>query len=399
METIVEYDTLYKRDQNGNVREWRMEISGNKYRSVSGVQGGQHVTSEWKVIEGKGIGKAYRDPETQADSEVKSKYTKQLKLSYHSDIKNIDKPVKFDPMLAKKYEGFQGLQQCHSQMKLDGKRCVAMAHGLFSRNGERILGAPHISEVLAKFFETNPDAILDGELYNHDLKDDFNQIISYVSKKKPTEEQLAQSKEFVQYWVYDVPSEGDEIFENRMIWLVDNLHEGNFGLRIQDSYIVNVPTATCRSAADVDEYNTQYLADGYEGQIVRLNGPYENKRSKYLLKRKEFVDCEFKLLDIEEGQGNWSGAAKAVLCELPDGRQFRAGIKGDRTRGRQILADKASYSLATVRFFRLTPDGIPRFGVCTAFYAPDDFEGRKPVTQEELDELIRLVSSGQASQD
>ena len=43
--------------------------------------------------------------------------------------------------------------------------------------------------------------------------------------------------------------------------------------------------------------------------MVRLPGvPYEfDTRSKSLLKRKEFDTSEFRLLKIEEGEGNWAG--------------------------------------------------------------------------------------------
>ena len=36
---------------------------------------------------------------------------------------------------------------------------------------------------------------------------------------------------------------------------------------------------------------------------------YENKRTKQLLKRKEFQDAEFKIVEIVEGIGNRAGMA------------------------------------------------------------------------------------------
>jgi DNA ligase-1 len=391
------YDTLYKLDENSNVRTWHMEREDNKYRSVSGIQGGKLVTSEWKVVDGKGIGKAYKNPDAQANAEVESKYRKQLRISYHTDVKNINSSVKFDPMLAKKYEGFTG--PVFSQPKLDGLRAIITANEQYSRNGKEYLSTPHIHTALKGFFQRFPDAILDGEFYNHELKDDFNKITSCVKRTKPSDEDIKESAQFVQYWVYDVPSEGDLNFSERYQWLLENLVEGQFGESISNSYIVLVPTTPCSTSDMVDAQNVRALEEGYEGQILRLDAPYEYKRSKNLLKRKEFVDAEFELLDIEEGQGNWSGAAKAGVFRLPDGREFRAGIKGDRTRGRELLKNKANYKLGTVRFFRLTPDGIPRFGVCVAFYEKDNFEGRTPVTQEELDQLIADIASGKAIQD
>jgi ATP-dependent DNA ligase len=103
--------------------------------------------------------------------------------------------------------------------------------------------------------------------------------------------------------------------------------------------------------------------------MVRGEGVYEQKRSKQLLKRKEFQDAEYELVSIEEGLGNWSGVAKKITCRLPDGRTFGAGIKGDKKRAAELLHE--DHKMVTVRFFALTPDGIPRFPVATKFHGPE----------------------------
>ena len=100
--------------------------------------------------------------------------------------------------------------------------------------------------------------------------------------------------------------------------------------------------------------------------MVRLDEPYEQKRSKYLLKRKEFQSEEFPIVAIEAGLGNWAGVAKKVTCRLPDGRTFGAGIRGTKERAAVLLTE--TWETATVRYFALTPDGIPRFPVVTAFH-------------------------------
>src|SRR3546814_12314723 len=88
----------------------------------------------------------------------------------------------------------------------------------------------------------------------------------------------------------------------------------------------------------LDDYyvaNGLWLEEGYEGSIWRADAAYEQKRSKALRKRKEFVDDEFELVALEEGLGNWSGMAKRAICRLPDGRTFGAGIKGSQERARE----------------------------------------------------------------
>ena len=70
-----------------------------------------------------------------------------------------------------------------------------------------------------------------------------------------------------------------------------------------------------------------YTQQGYEGQMVRIDGPYENKRSSKLLKRKEFIDEEYTILGYEEGEGNRTGTVKSFKFETNEGREFSSNVK------------------------------------------------------------------------
>ena len=73
-------------------------------------------------------------------------------------------------------------EQVFVQPKLDGVRCVIQYDNstvtAYSRTGKEWKNINHILAELLPFFWKNPDVVLDGELYNHDLKDDFEKIIS-----------------------------------------------------------------------------------------------------------------------------------------------------------------------------------------------------------------------------
>ena len=109
-------------------------------------------------------------------------------------------------MLAHKYNPDKANYPAYIQPKLDGVRCLFTAEGAFSRTGKQFMNVQHIEQELKSFFSCFPTAVLDGELYNHGLKDDFEKIISLVRKTKPTEEHRQEAAELVQYHVYDVPS-------------------------------------------------------------------------------------------------------------------------------------------------------------------------------------------------
>ena len=362
------YPTLYKLDTKGKIRVWHMEIDGDKYRSVSGLQNGKLVTSEWFYAKAKNVGKSNgTTPEEQAVSVVESTYRKQLEREYKERIEDVGKLTYFKPMLAASWDNCKDSinynETVFVQPKLDGVRCIFTKDGPKSRNGKDIIAIPHIMDKLKPLFEENPTLILDGELYNHRFKDDFNAIISLVRKTKPTESDLQESLKYVQYHVYDIPSESST-FDLRLCKLKDVV------TLINSDTIQLVPTQTALGEEEVDSYYGAYLEDGYEGGMIRLNEVYEQKRSKSLLKRKDFEDEEFEIIRIEEGQGNWAGYAKRIVFRNNDGREVGAGLKGSQEYARKLLEEADEYigKQVTVQFFTRTPDGVPRFPVAKALH-------------------------------
>jgi DNA ligase 1 len=361
------FDTLYKRTSTGAVQIWFMEVDGDKYRSTSGQIDGKKTTTEWTVAKPKNEGRANATTaEQQAVAEVEAEYKKKLKRDYHKSLDSIDTQMRFKPMLADKWGDRKAKiteAYVHMQPKLDGIRCIAKKDGLWTRNGERILGAPHIHDQLQPLFDRMPDLILDGELYNHEFKDDFNAIVSCVKKTKPTEDDLKLSAERIQYWVYDLPSASGD-FEDRFPCL-QTIVTGIENIVLTDTLLV--------ATTLVDKHASEWIELGYEGAMVRLPGKYENKRSKTLLKWKEFQDEEFTIVDIQEGDGNRSGMAARVVVALRDGRTFSSGIIGNVEFCKQLLADRDQHigKLATIVFQHYTPDGVPRF---PKFKALRDYE-------------------------
>ncbi len=358
----MKLDTIYKKTKTGATQEWTIEVVGNKYRTHSGQVGGAITINEWTICYGKNVGRANATTDKeQAMLEAVAKRTKKLESGYFENIKHINKQQYFEPMLASKWEDSKDKIQypIFSQPKLDGIRCIVTKDGMFSRNGKPIISAPHIRESLDNVFDTYPDLILDGELYADKYANDFNKIVSLVKKTKPTDTDLKESKKNIQYWIYDIPSE-DENFCERCYEL-DRL----FGIEMYSftKHCVLVPTADCNNEDDVMELYGQYVNDGFEGQMLRLNKVYENKRSKSLMKHKSFVDEEYTILDIVEGEGNRTGTAGYMVFETEDGKRFKSNVKGTWEETAEMLKNKKKLigKEATIKYFNLTPDGIPRF--------------------------------------
>lgn len=359
----IQMQTLYKRDSKGKIREWRCELEGDRYRTVAGVQGGNQVTSSWTYAKPKNVGRSNETTAVQqAESEAQSKYDKKLAQGgYSYDVPAADAVKAVKAMLANKFNPKADYDYpVMVQPKLDGIRCLANAEGLWTRNGKPITSCPHIIEGLAELFDSEPNLTLDGELYNHEHRENFNAIVSAVRKHYPSQE-----SELVEYHVYDVVDpESTAGYEDRKETIQDLFD--NFG------GFVKVRTDIASTLEQVMECHGFALGEGFEGSIIRLRGvPYEYKRSKSLLKHKDFDTDEFEILDVLEGVGNRGGMAGKVVLQLPNGNTCEAGIAGGVDFYKHLLKAKSKYKTATVRYFGYTPDGKLRFGVVLAVFEGD----------------------------
>ncbi len=363
---IFRLPTLYKRDTTGKIREWTIEWTGGGVapaatRTIAGIKDGNLVTSGWKYTEAKNEGKANATTASeQAEKEAQAEWNKKSEKEYFEFINQIDSYDKFKPQLAHDYtkrpqsDGF-------SQPKLDGIRCIARKDGLYTRAGKAITTCDHIFLELQSFFEEWPNVILDGELYNHELKADFNKITSLVRKVKPTQEEQDETFAKVQYHIYDMAWEDfacqDEGFDERWTFLNEDLF-----VHFNSDVIHLVETNWCDNQEELDNLYSRYTEQGYEGQMVRNDTPYENKRSKNLLKRKEFITEEFDVVEVLEGSGNWAGYAKHFI--LTDGTEtFKSGVRGNQETLKALLEQEEKPTWVTCRFFERSIDNIPRFPV------------------------------------
>jgi DNA ligase-1 len=225
------------------------------------------------------------------------------------------------PMLAYKVDKkpIDWSEDVFMQPKLDGVRCVIQLNSqgiphAYSRTGKPWLNIDHILSDLKPFFDMYPDVILDGELYNHSLRNDFEKIISLVRKQKPTASDRVESCDLVQFHCYDYAN-GSDTYKTRM----DNLVVSSMY-----SYCVHyVPSYSVTSYSDaLYLHKNKFLANGYEGSILRLNQPYQCKRSYSLQKFKDFHDTEATIIGYVAGKGKRTGTLGKFLMRDDDGIEF-----------------------------------------------------------------------------
>lgn len=356
----MKLEKLYSTRSDKNIQEWEIEVKDNMYRVTSGMESGQKVTAEWTVCSGKNIGRSNETtPEEQALAEAKAIWQKKVDKGYRASKEELSKVTLFEPMLAKKYEDYKDSLKfpLYSQPKLNGMRCLASVVGLKSRGGKDIVSCPHIFEALKPTLEANPSIHLDGELYNHKLGHELNEIMHLVKQPKPTKEEFKNSAEKIKYYVYDMyDSDNPDMKFSDRIAIAENLIKGI-------ECVVIVETSVVNSLKEIDSLYRTYLKDEYEGQILRIDKEYQNKRSNYLLKHKSFQDEEFEIVDFVPGNGNRTGTIGAVVCKLPSGETFNSNIRGSRELLSELYKDKNKYigKLATVKFFEKTPYGVPLY--------------------------------------
>jgi ATP-dependent DNA ligase len=235
-----------------------------------------------------------------------------------------DKPINYDDkvFMQPKLDGVRCVIQCDKTNVLDypiptgcaelnGVRYQVKA---YSRTGKEWKNIDHILFNLKPWFALNPDVILDGELYNHDLKDDFEKIISLVRKTKPTEQDRLESADLVQFHCYDIIDE-TKTFEERMNFITQAVPRNHTIKHVTTTRVYKHEEA-------LNIHHDANLANGYEGSILRTNDTYKCGRSWNLRKFKDFHDAEATLLAWVEGKGKRKGTVGKFIAVDADGNEF-----------------------------------------------------------------------------
>ena len=215
-----------------------------------------------------------------------------------------DKPIDYESVV-------------YMQPKLDGVRCLIQYNNskvtAYSRTGKEWKNIDHILFNLKPWFALNPDVILDGELYNHDLKNDFEKLISLVRKQKPTDIDALESADTVQFHCYDIIDK-TKTFEERNKFITQAVPRNHC--------IKHVKTHNVATESLAKVIHQQNLDNGYEGSILRTNDVYACKRSHNLRKFKDFSDAEALIVDWVEGVGKRTGTIGKFMAQDEDGNLF-----------------------------------------------------------------------------
>jgi ATP-dependent DNA ligase len=385
------YPTLYKKTSTGKIQQWDVRVE--ELEDVStiinnyGQVGGKIQESHEQVLEGKNIGKANATTAfEQACAQAQSRWEKQKKKGYVENIEDAEAGATdalieggVFPILAHKFaeQGHKISYPALAQPKLDGHRCIAqhehdditIFYSLWSRTRKPIKGVPHISQALKNVFrdlnDDNQLPYLDGELYHHDYRQNFEDLTSFIRQDEPK-----AGHEVVQYHVYDIPDETLNNYERYT--LLESLRP-----LFKDTPIQIVETVVVSNEEELYAYLDDCLARGYEGAMVRnMDGMYKFKRSYDLQKLKKFDDDEFRIVDVKVGtKGSMAGKAVFVCTKyrdkqpLAEGETFDVKLRGNMDELTRYANDPTLVvgKILTVKFQGYTKYGKPRFPVGERF--------------------------------
>ena len=250
-------------------------------------------------------------------------------------------------MLAHDYtkRGKSIVYPCFTQKKYDGVRCIAIPFvGLFSRLKKKF---PEMEHIIQEINQLN--VILDGELYSTTLT--FQEIVGIVKREVKGEKQLQ-----IKLHVYDIINDQPYHIRYKTLKQLFKFHKFK--------YLELVATDICESEEKMKELHGQYVADGFEGLMLRnKEGPYTNNRSIHLQKYKEFFDMECQIVGYKQGEGLEEGCVMWI-CTV-DGKQFSCRPRGTREERQDMFRNGNSYigKMLTVRYQEKTDEGLLRFPV------------------------------------
>jgi DNA ligase-1 len=348
------FPPLFGLDSKGRTKVWVIRVAKRGDLGVIvttyGLLGYASQESRDTVTEGKNIGKRNETtPYEQACAEAESKWNKQADKGYVKDEAELAAVAELPKaMLAHPYakRGHNIVWPAAVQPKLDGIRLLAHVGTdgvkFYSRNGKPITTVDHLIPSLLESFE--PGVVVDGELFNPDMT--LQDIVSGAKK-------LSAKSARLQYWLYDMID--DRPYYDREIGL-------RHAVQAFDDLLVLVPTIDCADEAEMMQAFAGFLADGFEGAIVRnYSGLYKRgKRSADLQKVKPIEDAEFKIVGFRDGRGKFEGAV-IWECETDAGKHFEAVPMGTMEQRREWFGDGVTYmgKMLTVKFANMTPDGVP----------------------------------------
>lgn len=206
------------------------------------------------------------------------------------------------------------------ERKLDGVRCnVINRDGIikcYSRQGKEITTLGKLVDELQGRLPNN--TVLDGEVCLVDDKglESFQGIMKEIKRKDHTiENPLLLCFDMLTLEEFE-NKKGNTIYTERMKRLKEWYSLQNWNTQNKVAKHLSIVNYEYYSPKVLEEWNERVKEYHWEGLMFRKDVGYEGKRTQNLLKYKMFMDEEFKVLAVEEGDAQEviDGVAHKIKC-------------------------------------------------------------------------------------
>jgi ATP-dependent DNA ligase len=265
------------------------------------------------------------------------------------------------PMLARTAKPSFSHLPCYVQPKLNGVRALYQA-GMFQSRDEKVWKdtvVKHVVDELLSFTELG-NLVLDGEFYCHGMR--LQEINGAIAVNRAAPNGLTEK---ICYHVFDVVNPFKK-FSDRWFELYHGL------IAAELPHVKAVPTAHATSWIQVEQHFHIYIQAGYEGIMLRPDGPYEygehtgrngnqtTFRSRNLWKYKHWEDDEFECVGITQGMGKADIGIGALVLRCKDSdATFGVGTGFTDADRVQFAMHPPIGQLVKVRYLTLTAEGKP----------------------------------------
>lgn len=379
--------TIYGLDSKGNLKVKIFQAVKDKFITTYGRFGGK-LASSTKQCHAKNIGKSneslaedqaiqmvtrgvVKDTEQEGYKEVPAFLFlegTQAVVDFLKDLVVDDTPMLAHPVEWKRITSEDWKKGQMLSRKLDGIRCIAVFRNgklkLQSRKQLPIETMEHIRlelEPVMKALCIASDITelrLDGELYNHEYHDNFEDLVGAIKKYRPGVSELLK---YNIYGVIDFELCASDRYDVLKYYFSD----------LKTCEVVE--QIMVYSKEEVMTYHKEWTKAGYEGaMILDPWSIYVQNRSYNLMKVKEMVTEEFTIVDVIPMDAR-PELGMMVLIMPNSTKTFPATPKCDEAKKAWYLQhrDEVIFKQGTVQYFSYTKKGVPRLPV---FLTVRDYE-------------------------
>lgn len=323
--------TLYKKDSKGKIRQWNIKITNPErdqfgIETSDGIYGGKIKDPIYKRAR---PNIQFKTSKLKAEAMMQSAIDKKLRSNYFHSIDEIkEEDILFMPtgcpsgMIWEEWKDkAHVIYPALASAKLDGSKMYSTWREdrvfLNTRSAKEHLNFHHIEVSLSDFYKDHPNIVLDGEAYNHEYAERFEELQSIFRKQNPTEEQRSLSADIAKFYIYDaVDLNQPDMTATERQHMMKHLYDRYFK---DDESIVLWSSSVVMSEEEYDVFHEECMDKGFEGSVLKImHEPYVQRKNKMVMKRKPKFDCEFLITDIIEGTSTHKGIAAGITIYLKE---------------------------------------------------------------------------------